>query len=47
MVIGSLVSSCPQMYPISVATTMTVPPIVGVPRLVRCAAGPSSLISWP
>jgi hypothetical protein len=26
---------------------MTVPPIVGVPRLVRCEVGPSSRMNWP
>src|ERR1700758_4728340 len=26
---------------------ITVPPMVGVPRLLPCPAGPSDLISWP
>src|SRR5580692_2510808 len=30
-----------------VAITMAVPPMVGVPRLVLCAAGPSSRTCWP
>ena len=41
------VATLPAKYPASEATTITVPPIVGVPRLVACPAGPSSLISWP
>ena len=26
---------------------MTMPPMVGVPLLLRCACGPSVLICWP
>ena len=37
----------PTKYPVTDAMTMTVPPMVGVPRLVTWAAGPSSLISCP
>ena len=41
------VTSLVTKYATSVASTMTVPPIVGVPRLTRCVFGPSSRISCP
>ena len=41
------VTTWPIRYPVSDATMITVPPMVGVPRLDRCPAGPSDLISWP
>ena len=41
------VTTLPVKYPMSDAMTMTVPPMVGVPRLVAWPAGPSSLIAWP
>jgi hypothetical protein len=45
--IGSPVTRWPTRYPTSEAMMITVPPMVGVPRLDRCPAGPSDLISWP
>ena len=33
--------------PVVAATTMAMPPMVGVPALVRWPAGPSSRIGWP
>ena len=43
----SPVARCPAKYPTSVAMIMTVPPIVGVPRLLAWPAGPSSRMGWP
>jgi len=41
------VSSKPASQPTIVATMMTTPPIVGVPRLVKCAVGPSCRMNCP
>lgn len=41
------VKSRAPKYPSTVASTITTPPMVGVPRLDRCVVGPSSRISWP
>ena len=46
--VASPVARWPTKYPASDAVMITVPPMVGVPRLDRCPAAPSSdLISWP
>ena len=37
----------PPIQPSSVAPMMTTPPMVGVPRLVKCAVGPSCRMNWP
>ena len=41
------VPMCPMAYPRTVAETMAIPPMVGVPALAECEAGPSSLMCWP
>ena len=38
---------CAIVYANTVATMMTMPPIVGVPRFVWCEVGPSSLMTCP
>ncbi len=43
----SPVMSRPPAQPSTVAVMMTRPPIVGVPRLVKCAVGPSCRMNWP
>ena len=37
----------PMAYPKTVAATMAMPPMVGVPALAEWEAGPSSLMCWP
>ena len=37
----------PTAYPSTTAPTMAMPPMVGVPALALCVAGPSSLMCWP
>ena len=45
---GSVVRArCPATYAITVARMKTTPPIVGVPFLLWCMAGPSARIGWP
>ncbi len=44
---GSPVAMCPAKYPMSVAMIITVPPMVGVPRLLAWPAGPSSRMGCP
>ncbi len=41
------VPTCPMAYPRTTEPTMAMPPMVGVPALALCVAGPSSLMCWP
>ncbi len=42
-----LAGSAQRIVLTSVVTRISVPPIVGVPALVRCVFGPSSRTTWP